>query len=49
MVIDMSEQKLVMLSRLRQFLEGTAEVEFWGCGQDEDRYRHIGAVLRRFG
>lgn len=45
----MNEQKLVTLSQLRQFLEGTEEVEFCGFGQDEDRYRHIEAVLRRFG
>jgi hypothetical protein len=49
MVIDMSEQKLVTLRQLRQFLEGTAEVEFRGCGHDEERYRHIQQVLRRFG
>jgi transposase InsO family protein len=49
MVIDMSEQKLVTLQQLRQFLEGTVEVEFKGCGRDEERYRHIEAVLRRFG
>jgi transposase InsO family protein len=49
MVIEMSEEKLVTLAQLRRFLEGTAEVEFQGCGKDEDRYRHIGAVLRRFG
>jgi len=49
MVIDMSEQKLVSLPQLRQFLEGTTEVEFRGCGKDEDRYRHIEGVLRRFG
>ena len=49
MVIDMSEQKLVTLSQLRQFLDGTQEVEFRGCGADQDRYRHIEAVLRRFG
>ena len=49
MVIDMSEQKLVTLSQLRQFLDGTQEVEFRGCGTDQDRYRHIEAVLRRFG
>ena len=49
MVIDMSEQRLVTLAQLRRFLEGTTEVEFRGCGQDEDRYGHIGAVLRRFG
>ncbi|MBS3916082.1 MAG: hypothetical protein KGZ31_00140, partial [Sulfuritalea sp.] len=34
---------------MRRFLEGTAKVEFQGCGKDEDRYRHIAAVLRRFG
>ncbi len=45
MVIEMSEQKLVTLSQLRQFLEGTAEVEFRGCGRDEDRYRHIEQML----
>jgi transposase InsO family protein len=49
MVIDMSEQKLVTLSQLRQFLDGTQEVEFRGCGKDPDRYRHIEGVLRRFG
>jgi transposase InsO family protein len=49
MVIDMSEQKLVSLTQLRQFLEGTTDVEFRGCGKDEDRYRHIEGVLRRFG
>ncbi len=49
MVIDMSEQKLVTLPQLRQFLEGTTEVEFRGCGEDEDRYRLIELVLRRFG
>ncbi len=45
----MSEQKLVTLSQLRQFLDGTQEVEFRGCGKDQDRYRHIEGVLRRFG
>ena len=49
MVIDMSEQKLVTLAQVRRFLEGTAEVEFRGCGKDEDRYWHIEGVLRRFG
>jgi len=49
MVIDMSEQKLVTLLQLRQFLDGTQEVEFRGCGKDQDRYRHIEGVLRRFG
>lgn len=45
----MSEQKLVTLLQLRQFLDGTQEVEFRGCGKDEDRYRQIEGVLRRFG
>jgi transposase InsO family protein len=49
MVIDMSEQRLVTLSQLRQFLDGTQEVEFRGCGNDQDRYQHIEAVVRRFG
>jgi hypothetical protein len=31
MVIDMSEQKLVTLAQLCQFLEGTAEVELRSC------------------
>jgi transposase InsO family protein len=49
MVIDMNEDRLVTLSQLRQFVEGTTEVEFRRCGKDEDRYRHIDGVLRRFG
>ena len=49
MVIEMNEQKLVTLEQLREFLVATEEVEFQGCGQDEERYRHIEAVLRRFG
>ncbi|HEX8012716.1 MAG TPA: integrase, partial [Casimicrobiaceae bacterium] len=49
MVIDMSEQKLVTLVQLRQFLDGTQEVGFRGCGNDRDRYQHIEAVVRRFG
>ncbi len=49
MVIEMNEQKLVTLEQLREFLAATEEVDFQGCGQDEERYRHIEAVLRRFG
>lgn len=45
----MKEDRLVTLPQLRQFVEGTAEVEFRRCGKDEDRYRHIEGVLRRFG
>ena len=49
MVIDMNEKKLVTLDQLREFLAATSEVEFQGCGQDDERYRHIEAVLKRFG
>jgi transposase InsO family protein len=49
MVIDMNEDRLVTLPQLRQFVEGTSEVEFRRCGKGEDRYRHIEGVLRRFG
>lgn len=49
MVIDMQEDRLVTLLQLRQFVEGTTEVEFRRFGKDEDRYRHIEGVLRRFG
>ena len=48
MVIDMNEDRLVTLPQLRQFVEGTTEVEFRRCGKDEDRYRLIEGVLRRF-
>jgi transposase InsO family protein len=49
MVIDMSEQKLVTLAQLRQFLEGTEGVEFHRCRGDDQRYGHIESVVRRFG
>ncbi len=49
MVIDMSEQKLVTLAQLRQFVEGTEGVEFQGCGPEDQRYGHIESVVRRFG
>ena len=48
-MIDMNEKKLVALEQLRQFLAGTTEVEFQSCGQDEERYRHIEGILKRFG
>ena len=44
----MNEDRLVTLPQLRQFVEGTTEVEFRRCGKDEDRYRYIEGVLRRF-
>ncbi len=49
MVIDMNEDRLVTLSQLQQFVEGTTEVEFRRCGKDEGCYRHIEGVRRRFG
>ena len=48
-MIDMNEKKLVTLEQLKAFLAVTREVEFQSCGQDEERYRHIGEVLTRFG
>ncbi len=38
MVIDMNEKKLVTLDQLRGFIAATSEVEFQGCGQDDERY-----------
>lgn len=49
MVIDMNEKKLVALEQLREFLAGTTEIEFRPWGGDEERYRHIEEVLKRFG
>ena len=34
---DMNEKKLVTLDQLREFLAATSEVEFQGCGQDDER------------
>jgi transposase InsO family protein len=48
MVIDMNEKRLVTLEQLKEFLAATEEVAFRGCGEDEDRYRHIVEVLKRF-
>jgi transposase InsO family protein len=49
MVIDMNEKRLVSVEQLKAFLAVTVEVEFQGCGRDEERYRHIEDVLKRFG
>ena len=50
MVIDMNETKLTRLEQVRAFLAGTAEVGFCVPDKGEDgRYRHIAAVLSRFG
>ena len=47
MVIDMNETKLTTLAQLRDFLAGTADIEFQP-GPDDARYAHIADVLRRF-
>jgi transposase InsO family protein len=48
MVIDMNEKRLVTLEQLRDFLAGTKEVEFQAWGEDDERYRHIEGVVKRF-
>lgn len=51
MVIDMNEAKLATLEQVRAFLAGTEAVAFSGVGLGdggEERYRHIGEVLKRF-
>src|SRR5688500_10194656 len=49
MVIDMNEAGLTGLEQLRSFLEGTRAVAFRPLQEDDKRYAHISAVLRRFG
>ena len=49
MVIDMNESKIRTLEQVRQFLGGTADVQFAFRGDDGARYAHIAEVLRRFG
>ena len=49
MVIDMNETKLATVAQLRTFLQGTAEVQFRGAGEDTKRYGFISAVLKRLG
>ena len=48
MVIDMNETRLCALGQLKAFLEGTGEVRFQPVEDDEGRYSHIQAVLKRF-
>jgi len=44
----MNEKQLVSLEPLREFLAGTREVEFQAWGEDDERYRHIEGVVKRF-
>jgi len=48
MVINMSEVKLDTISKIEEFLRGSAEVEFTPDGCDTERYAHISRVLQRF-
>jgi hypothetical protein len=48
MVIDMNETRLCALEQLRAFLEGTGKVRFQSVADDEGRYSHLQAVLKRF-
>ncbi len=49
MVIDMNEASVRTLEQVRQVVAGTQALEFRRSENDEERYRWIGAVLRRFG
>ena len=49
MVIDMNESKVRTVKQVREFLQGTRDVEFLPHGDDEARYGHIGDVVRRLG
>ena len=44
----MNETRLCALGQLKAFLEGTGEIRFQSVGDDEGRYSHIQAVLKRF-
>jgi hypothetical protein len=46
MVIDMNERRLCTVAQLRDFLDGTEEVQFEGLGTQE-RYAYVVAVVRR--
>jgi len=46
MVIDMNEQRLGTVAQLRDFLDGTEEVQFEAVGTQE-RYAYVVAVVRR--
>jgi hypothetical protein len=48
MVIDMNETRVCALWQLKAFLEGTGEVRFRPVEDDEGRYSHLQAVLKRF-
>ncbi len=47
MVIDMNESKVRTVQQVREFLQGTRDVEFLPHGDDEARYGHVVDVVRR--
>jgi transposase InsO family protein len=49
MVIDMNESKIRTVEQVRQFLQGTLDVEFLPHGDDGARYAHVADVVRRLG
>ena len=49
MVIDMNESKVRTVQQVREFLQGTRDVEFLPHGDDEARYAHVAEVVRRLG
>jgi transposase InsO family protein len=48
MVIDMNETKLTTLAQLEAFVAGTEAVVFQAKAGEDNRYRHVSEVLRRF-
>jgi transposase InsO family protein len=47
MVIDMNESKVRTIKQVREFLQGTRDIEFLPHGDDVARYGHVGDVVRR--
>jgi hypothetical protein len=45
----MNESKIRTLDQVRQFLDGTRDVQFAVASDDESRYAHIAEVVGRFG
>lgn len=48
MVINMNTTKLRTIDQVREFLQGSTPVEFYGRGNDDERYAHISQVLKQF-
>ena len=48
MVINMNEERLDTILKIKQFLDASAPIEFSARGDDRERYGHIRRVLKRF-